>query len=409
MPASVRAPLQKRSPKSWKVSLLLAAAALALGLHGGAAPQDLLRFNWDLFADNRQVLVHGPTLAIRRDLTAGTALSIKGQLDAVSSASISCSLCHKNRQGWTRNEVSVGARHRFGAADLGLSYFNSRERDYDSDALTLSASKNLNQDNTTLSLDYTYSWDRAHPHGWNEWLRAKGKRGYHFDFDLGPDRDLPLEPPTTHVQALALGWTQVLHPRALVQLTYEFTAMDGYQSDAYHLLPVDGVDLFERHPDKRRRHALASRFKYALSTASSLGLDYRYYTDDWAISSHTAGLEYYRYLRRDAQLLRLRWRLYDQTAASFYQPEYDGTQALRTNDDRLQAYGTQLYGISLSWLELGLSGPLAFMAPLRLDTGYTYYTGGPDLRGVLSSGRIIKGSSSGLDAHLFRLGLGRDF
>lgn len=405
MPASAKNP-SKRSGKGWKVALVMAAALL---LHQGAASQDLLRFQWDLFSDNREVLVYGPTLEAQYELSPSTSLNVGGQLDAVSSASISCSLCHKNRQGWTRNEFSIGAQHRLAAADLAINYFNSRERDYDSDALTLSASKNLNRDNTTLSLDYTYSWDRAHPHGWNEWLRAKGKRAYHFDFDFGPDRDLPVKPPSTDVQALALGWTQILHPRALVQLTYEFTAMDGYQSDAYHLLPIDGIDLFERHPDKRRRHAVASRFKYALSPGSSLGLDYRYYSDDWEIDSHTVGLEYYRYLNRESQLLRLRWRLYDQTAASFFQTAYDGSEAYRTNDDRLQAYGTQLYGFSLSWLELDLLAPLADIGPLRLDTSYMYYTGGPDLYGVLSSGRIIKGSSSGLDAHIFSLGLGREF
>jgi hypothetical protein len=135
----------------------------------------------------------------------------------------------------------------------------------------------------------------------------------------------------------------VLDSMSLVQGVYELSRLDGYQSSPYRYVriasdagavpstcvydpAVVGADPLsmcvpERNPELRVRHAIGVQARRALSQVTSLGASYRFYVDDWDITSHTAGIDGAWVPSRD-WLLALGYRFYHQSAASHYAPFY---------------------------------------------------------------------------------------
>ena len=331
-------------------------------------------------------------------------MSLVSKTDAVSSASISCSTCHTGAQSLTRNQVVTGIQHSRGATDLGVNLYISREKDYSSDALAVSVTRAFLQDNTSLSASYNFSLDRPHPHGWRNRLQ-KRRGGIHYDLQLAADQTPPIEIADATVQTVAVGWTQILSPFTLGQVNYELTKFGGYQQDPYHLISIAGRDYFERHPQSRVQHALSARIKQSISPDATAGADYRFYTDDWGVDSHTAQLDLYRYLSNKSWLLRLRYRYYTQSRAKFYRDSYDSEAPFVSNDDRLQAFDTRLLGFELSLSDGRMPALLPLFDHMGWSLGYDYYTGGSSSVGQLSSGRRIAGSATDLAAHVIRMEL----
>ena len=135
-----------------------------------AEPQSSYQTNFNFFSDNRQVDVLEAMLSYYRELTAQTGIALSYKVDSISSASISCSTCHKSAQSIQRNQVSLGTKYHMGRTELEAGFYTSREKDYASDAITLSATRPFNQDHTTLKAGYSHSWDRSQPHGWKSLL-----------------------------------------------------------------------------------------------------------------------------------------------------------------------------------------------------------------------------------------------
>jgi hypothetical protein len=74
----------------------------------------------------------------------------------------------------------------------------------------------------------------------------------------------------------------------------------------------------ERVPDQRSSDALTLRGRYTLAGDSGLGLDYRYYKDNWGIAAHTVEAQYL-YPLGEALLLEAQLRHHRQEGAYFHQ------------------------------------------------------------------------------------------
>lgn len=396
-------------------SLRHLASCVFFALASSASAEEGAAISFDFFSDNRRVSVLQSAVSFAKELAGGTTLSVNGKTDAISSASMTCSMCHKGAQGMQRSEAVLGVEQPVGLARVGLSYFNSREKDYSSDAITLSVSRPFNNDNGALALSYSYSMDRAHPHGWNELAKKLAKRSnpqkldVHYDFALAPDAAVPTEVPDATVQNASIGWTQVLTRTTIAQLTYEYSFFSGYQQDPYHLVAIDGTDHFEKHPQTRRRHAIAARLKQSLNSSTTLGVDYRHYRDNWGIGSQTFALELFRYLGKNGALLNTGYRYYKQSAASFYRDRHTTDDVFISSDERLQAYSTHFIAIKLSQLATGPLAALPFMQDTRFSIGYARYIGGARSQTTLSSGRRLGGSAPDLKANLLHFELAAPF
>jgi hypothetical protein len=163
---------------------------------------------------------------------------------------------------------------------------------------------------------------------------------------------------------LLLGMTNILTPRTLWQNNITFSASDGYHTDPYKVISVVGNEqdrqalidsalaqeavsqgvtvaelpaedvaritanfddfeveftrLYESRPDKRRRTAWYSNLVSRITDSQTLHLSYRYYSDDWEITSHTLDYRHLIKMGGGSWYIEPQIRAYQQTAAEFF-------------------------------------------------------------------------------------------
>ncbi|MDH5424841.1 MAG: DUF3570 domain-containing protein [Gammaproteobacteria bacterium] len=139
---------------------------------------------------------------------------------------------------------------------------------------------------------------------------------------------------------LITGITKVLNKKTITQLNYSYSRSNGYHNDPYKVvsivdgstgLPtynfnVNGDYLYESRPDSRQRHIVYWKTAHHL-TEDVINVAYRYYQDDWGISSHTVDFKY-RYELANQNFLQPHIRFYSQTGADFYRHSLTDTEAL---------------------------------------------------------------------------------
>lgn len=204
----------------------------------------------------------------------------------------------------------------------------SGEFDYFSVGLSSTYLRDFNNKNTTLTAGIAFNNDTLSPVG-----------GVPIEF-------LPMVTPgstlnrngtdeTKTLTDFIVGITQVINRKTIVQMNYTFGQTSGYQNDPYKIVtvldPVTGLPanssffdtattgnrpyVYEKRPDSRQRNALFFEVAHHL-TEDVLHLSYRYFWDDWGITSHTLDLNY-RY-QLSGSYLQPHIRYYTQDAADFY-------------------------------------------------------------------------------------------
>lgn len=249
---------------------------------------------------------------------------------------------------------------RLTSATLGL--YGSGEHDYTSLGANAAVTREFNRKNTTVTLRAARYEDSVNPEGGvpvalSAMPPATGERG--DDDKLAPDKDDDEDGGDSlakSVTDLGLSVTQVLGRRTLLTLNYTNSRVAGYQTDPYKLLtvvdPVSGAPratdpyLFESRPDRRLKHAVAGELLRHLGR-DVMTLSYRYFDDDWGVTSHTGELNY-RLNFAKGQYLQPNVRRYHQTAADFYRRWLVDGQAPPANasaDYRLGDLTAMTYGL----------------------------------------------------------------
>lgn len=268
----------------------------------------------------------------------------------------------------TRFAGSAGVTLPWGRLTSGaLGIYASSEHDYTSLGANASLTREFNRKNTTVTLRAARFEDTVNPEGGapaplSAMLPATGGGG---DDKLGPDKDDDDDEGDglgKSVTDLGLSVTQVLDRSTLLSLNYTNSRVDGYQTDPYKLLtvvdPATGAPratnayLFESRPDSRLKHAVAAELLRHLGR-DVMTLSYRYFDDDWGVTSHTGELNY-RLNFASKQYLQPNVRWYHQAAADFYRrwlvdgeaaPQY-ATADYRLGDMTAMTYGLK-YGRTL--------------------------------------------------------------
>ncbi|HEY1558389.1 MAG TPA: DUF3570 domain-containing protein [Kofleriaceae bacterium] len=314
-----------------------------------------------VYTDSDHTTVISPVVQAAADVTNDTSVSLGYLVDAVSSASVDIvSQASPREMHDTRHQVSLGLTHTFDTLTLGGNYSYSTENDYLSHTIGVDLTKDFDDKNTTFDLGYGVS------------LNTVGRSG-DANFSRGETS-----------QHVTLSWTQIISPKTATQLTYELGYDSGFQSSPYRFVPVrtsataaPELWVWETDPDARTRNALVFGINHALGK-DSVQADYRIYTDDWGITSHTFGLRYFTWLSKHVQL-RLRERFYTQGAASFYQEIYTQPEKYITYDRELSTLWSETAGAKLVWgvadhVELELKSDLFYYSyaeflPLASRTG----------------------------------------
>ena len=374
------------------------AAALLFGLRRAAVSDDLFRVKAGLYDDSRDVLVFVNDVHLEKDIGERGKMSLRQEVDVVSSASVGCTVCHSNGESISRFDLQLGGSYSLDPASnttVGVSYFGSTERDYQGNALSVSATRDFADRNSTLSAVYSFSYDNPHPHGWDKFaddyafangaiVRAAPAApvgsdedlAFQFDGNLIGDR-VTDETKVSHRGGLS--WAQVLDAKTIAQINVDVTRVDGYQSNPYHIVPVAAADYIETHPDVRTRRAIVAQVNRALDGRTFLKGSYRRYSDTWGIASHTGSANIGRYFAGKSLLLDVGYRRYTQSAADFYRDTYPTPQGYMTQDYRLGAFTSDTLRVKTAYA-LDSFSPAGLVTDLRVDAAYERYTGDNDFR-----------------------------
>lgn len=310
--------------------LILVAAALLVGARAQA--DDSFVAKTQIYTDSDHTTVVSPLAALSRDAWKGGTLSASYVADVVSSASIDVISNATSRMNDFRSEITAGLVQKLRNTTLSGSYVYSVENDYQSHNADLGFSQDLFEKNSTLSLGVTYSGNDVY---------RTGDQLFHRKLN---------------VVGFGASWTQVLNRATIAQLSYTFSYGNGYWASPYRFVKIETPDLAgiefkvpETEPNERFRHAAVIGLNRHLFSDTSLQGDYRFYTDNWGVLSHTVQLRYF--VTFKDVTLRLRERFYYQTGASFFQPHYT-TQTLQpfvTADRELSTFWSNVTGIKVSW------------------------------------------------------------
>lgn len=235
-----------------------------------------------------------------------------------------------------------------------LEYYLSTENDYLAQQLGAKYGFDLEQRQLNLALGTSYGWDDIEPLADD-------------DTHTGPARRT-----TLHWDAVA---TRILSPTTLLRVGLEYNIVDGLQHNPYRNVYAGGTRVPERHPSHRERRDTFVKFNQYFQNRSSVKLHYRFYNDDWGITSHETGTKLSQYLTH-ALSVQYEYRYYRQSSADFYRAEYatvDGVDGYRTGDYRMDALASHLFASSLRYDLDGLAKRHPMLGRVALWLDYERY------------------------------------
>ena len=221
-----------------------------------------------------------------------------------------------------RSELSIGTRYYSQNGNFGGAVGYSEENDYRATYVNLSGSRNFNNDLTTVTLGFSHSADDIFPTDAELFNRVRNE--------------------DKRATSAAVSLSQVINRVTTFQTALSITEQSGYLSDPYKLQ--------DARPDNKTQIALSNSLRYFFIEADgALQANYRYYRDDFGISSHTLDLSWFQNINRTFQIAPV-LRFYSQSAAEFYTNIDDFTKPLtepQSSDYRLSAFGAFSGGINL--------------------------------------------------------------
>jgi hypothetical protein len=229
----------------------------------------------------------------------------------------------------------------------------SNEFDYTSLGLSATFSRDYNNRNTTLSAGLSYNFDTIKPVGGIPiGLSPKATT------EVENEDDIEGRPGTDDktVMDFLIGITQVIDRRTLMQFNYTYGQDDGYLTDPYKILSVvtapDSITLatepylYENRPDSRARNALYWKTVHQFQNTDVLNISYRYYWDDWGISSHTVDARYRIDMANGHYLMpHVRYYLQDKADFYYYKLVEGSTPQYASADYRLADMSTTTLGL----------------------------------------------------------------
>ena len=298
-------------------TVMLSITLLASVAH---AQESSARLRTALYQDDDATTVL--TAAVEAEATvAGTVTVRAGYLvDALTTASVDVIAAATERWDERRDELRGGLGLIVGDVKASAGLVRSTENDYDSWTVSAGASVDLAQRSTTLALSGAYVGSNV---------------------GRADDPAFGAEQVTSTATARVV---QVLSPETIGALGYTLARVEGYQASPYRYVRIgDGTSVLERHPDERLRHALTGRLRHSLSPTLAVGLDQRFYADDWGVLGTTTNVTLSAAVS-DAVDLELRNRFHYQSAASFWEERYDRQRQYMSADRELSTFFDDFVG-----------------------------------------------------------------
>ncbi len=322
---------------------------------GGLGGLTVIHPQLDIGIDAGETLTLGVGYAA--DVVSGATAKVYS-VDAVSSATTFNDVRHDGT-------LSVGFNGR--RSHLTFHGAVATESDYNSIAVGASGDIDLPGKNTNIALSYNHNFDQTcdrdnsdatifERRTLDDSKSCLKKQGIFGENMLGVTqwRDVTID--TTQATV-----TQNISPTMVGQVSLFGQIQSGFLSNPYRAVRVRNVEAQETVPDARSRLAVTARLnRYIPGLHSAVHFLLRGYSDTWGVRSGTFELSYSQYAGKSL-LLRVRGRVYQQTAATFYKDAFyyqtEGEAGTYfTGDRELGRLRNILAGAKLSYIKVGEQG-----------------------------------------------------
>lgn len=146
-----------------------------------------------------------------------------------------------------------------------------------------------------------------------------------------------------------LSYSQIVNQNFQLLFQADIVSQQGYLSLPFHRVYFnDGSVHQENLPDSRFKIPLAVRASYFLGDNVIIRAYYRYYTDDWKLTSHTADLEIPVKLSPFFSISPF-YRYYTQSATKYFNGYglHTGSEEFYTSNYDLSKFDSSFYGLGL--------------------------------------------------------------
>ncbi|MEY4590404.1 MAG: hypothetical protein RL497_2480 [Pseudomonadota bacterium] len=235
-----------------------------------------------------------------------------------------------------RTDASVATTYFYSTGTISANLGFSTEDDYESTSAGLSWGGEFDDKLTGLALGVSFSDDTLNPEeGAYKGTVLQDKVGGWLNGSDPVDGTAKKESVSGFFSA-----SRILTPNWIVQAGVSYTQKSGHLSDAYK--------ANDKRPAERNSYTFNAGSRYWIKPIKAAAhADYRYYSDDWGIDSHTIILALYKNWQKVQIIPSLRY--YTQTSASFY--SIDATDTTQYNyyadDHRLSNFGAITGGLKL--------------------------------------------------------------
>ncbi len=155
--------------------------------------------------------------------------------------------------------------------------------------------------------------------------------------------------------ALSLGYTQVVNKNLQVALIADLVTQQGYLALPFHRVYfTDGSVHQELLPDSRFKIPIGVRVNYFVGDNIIFRAYYRYYSDDWGLTAHTASLEVPVKLTQALSISPF-YRYYGQSAVKYFAgyQQHTGSEEFYTSNYDLSKFNSGFYGMGVKFTPPG--------------------------------------------------------
>ena len=198
----------------------------------------------------------------------------------------------------------------------------------------------------------------------------------------------------------SFSFSQILTKRAQISLFFDLLSQEGLLSTPYQRIYFAdkanyyigdpqyihnyetsrnrGVyrlaDDIERLPSTRFKVPIGARLNFYINETFKLRTYYRYYSDDWGITAHTANLEIPVKISEKYSILPM-YRYYTQLQSNYFAPfeKHLSTEEFYSSDYDLSTFKSNQFGLGISYLDIFTEAKILTLGLKNIDFRYNYY------------------------------------
>jgi hypothetical protein len=146
------------------------------------------------------------------------------------------------------------------------------------------------------------------------------------------------------------------------------------------------ADDIERLPDLRTKIPVGARLNYYMNERVSIRTYYRYYWDNWNITSHTASVEIPIKVSDKFTVFPM-YRYYSQQQSNYFAPfeKHLSTEKYYTSDYDLSTFNANQYGFGVNYVDIFTNFKIWKLGLKNIDFRFNHYTRNDGLKANIAS------------------------